>query len=60
VVALNGVLLGGRVATTDAAAADVDAAALREVARQCRDDDGLVSALLPLEGGLLVALRHRQ
>ncbi len=61
VVALNGVLLGGRVSLKDpeSGADDVDAAALREVARQCREDDALVSVLLPLDDGLLVALRQR-
>jgi predicted O-methyltransferase YrrM len=55
VVALNGILLGGQLA--DPGAHDVDASALREVTRQTREDDSLISVLLPLEGGLLVALR---
>ncbi len=64
VVALNGVLLGGSVPMTDVPMTytasgpdDADAAALREVTRQCREDDALVSVLLPLDDGLLVALR---
>lgn len=60
VVALDDVLGSGRVA--DPAldpAADPDIATLREVARQVREDDRLVSVLLPLGDGLLVAVRTR-
>lgn len=55
VVALDNALWGGRVA--DASQRDPETKALREVARQCREDDRLVSVLLPLGDGLLAAVK---
>lgn len=55
VIALDNVLWGGRVA--DPAQRDSSTTALREVARQAREDDRFVPALLPVGDGLLVALR---
>lgn len=54
VVALHGALQGGRVA--DPSADDADTSALREVARQLREDERLVPVLLPLGDGLLAAV----
>jgi predicted O-methyltransferase YrrM len=49
------VLRAGRVA--DTAATDPATVAVREVARQVRDDERLVPVLLPVGDGLLCALR---
>ena len=54
-VVLDDVLRGGRIG--DATASDPATVAVREVARQVRDDDRLVPVLLPLGDGLLCALR---
>lgn len=53
VLALHGVLTSG---VLDPEAADDDTRALREVARQVREDDRLAPALLPLGSGLLAAI----
>jgi len=55
IVVLDDVLRGGRVG--DAAASDPATLAVREVARQVRDDERLVPVLLPVGDGLLCALR---
>jgi predicted O-methyltransferase YrrM len=55
VVAFDNALWGGRV--TDPTARDPDSVALRELARVVREHDQLVPALLPVGGGLLVAVR---
>jgi predicted O-methyltransferase YrrM len=55
IVALARVLRDGRVA--DPGAGDPATLALREVARQVRDDERLVPALLPLGDGLLAAVK---
>jgi len=54
VVAMHGVLGPG---VLDPDAADAGTLALREVARQARDDERLAPTLLPLGGGLLTAIR---
>jgi predicted O-methyltransferase YrrM len=54
-VVLDDVLRGGRVG--DATASDPATVAVREVARQVRDDERLVPVLLPVGDGLLCALR---
>ena len=54
IVVLAGVLDGGVV---DPEAADAGTLALREVARQVREDDRLVPVLLPLGDGLLAAVK---
>jgi predicted O-methyltransferase YrrM len=54
VVALHGVLGAG---VLDPDAADAGTLALREVARQARDDERLAPTLLPVGGGLLTAIR---
>jgi predicted O-methyltransferase YrrM len=54
-VVIDDVLRGGRV--VDTAATDPVTVAVREVARQVRDDERLVPVLLPLGDGLLCALR---
>ncbi|MEV0285827.1 O-methyltransferase [Kribbella sp. NPDC050820] len=56
VVAFAGVLAGGRVA--DPAHRDPDTTALRDLIRAVRDDDDLVSALLPTSEGLLTAAKR--
>ena len=56
VVAFAGVLTGGRVA--DPAHRDPDTMALRDLIRAVRDDDNLVSALLPTSEGLLTAAKR--
>ncbi|MFI5697222.1 O-methyltransferase [Kribbella sp. NPDC051586] len=56
VVAFAGVLTGGRVA--DPAHRDPDTMALRDLIRAVRDDDNLVSALLPTSDGLLTAAKR--
>ncbi len=53
IVALAGVLTAG---VTDPDVTDPGSVALREVARQVREDDRLVSVLLPLGDGLLAAV----
>jgi len=54
IVALHGVLTAG---VLDPDATDAATVALREVARQVRDDDRLVPVLLPLGAGLLAAVK---
>jgi predicted O-methyltransferase YrrM len=54
-VVLDDMLRGGRVG--DATASDPATVAVREVARQVRDDERLVPVLLPVGDGLLCALR---
>jgi predicted O-methyltransferase YrrM len=54
VVALHGVLGAG---VLDPDAADASTLALREVARQAREDERLAPTLLPLGEGLLTAIR---
>ena len=56
IVAFAGVLTGGRVA--DPARRDPDTTALRDLIRAVRDDDDLVSALLPTSEGLLTAAKR--
>jgi predicted O-methyltransferase YrrM len=56
VVAFAGILTGGRVA--DPAVRDPDTTALRDLIRAVRDNDDLVSALLPTSEGLLVASKR--
>jgi predicted O-methyltransferase YrrM len=56
VVAFAGILTGGRVA--DPAVRDPDTTALRDLIRAVRDDDDLVSALLPTSEGLLTAAKR--
>jgi predicted O-methyltransferase YrrM len=55
-VVLDDVLRGGRVG--DPMADDPATVAVREVARQVRDDERLVPMLLPIGDGLLCALRR--
>jgi predicted O-methyltransferase YrrM len=54
IVVLQGVLAG---TVFDSGAADPGTVALREVARQMREDDRLVPVLLPLGDGLLAAVK---
>lgn len=54
IVVLHGVLGAG---VLDAGTDDAGTVALREVARQVRDDDRLVPMLLPLGDGLLAAVK---
>ncbi|MGW6200484.1 O-methyltransferase [Kribbella sp. NPDC055110] len=56
VVAFAGILTAGRVA--DPARRDPDTMALRDLIRAVRDDDNLVSALLPTSDGLLTAAKR--
>jgi predicted O-methyltransferase YrrM len=56
IVAFAGILTGGRVA--DPAHRDPDTMALRDLIRAVRDDDNLVSALLPTSDGLLTAAKR--
>ena len=56
IVAFAGILTGGRVA--DPARRDPDTTALRDLIRAVRDDDDLVSALLPTSDGLLTAAKR--
>ena len=56
IVAFAGILTGGRVA--DPARRDPDTTALRDLIRAVRDDDDLVSALLPTSEGLLTAAKR--
>lgn len=53
-VVLSGVLSRG---TLDPHRTDADSAAMREVARQAREDDRLAPVLLPLGDGLLAAVK---
>ena len=55
-VALHGLLAGGRIA--DRTVRDPQTVAWREIARAVRDDEGLVSAVLPIGDGLLVATKR--
>jgi predicted O-methyltransferase YrrM len=55
VLAINGVLAGGRVA--DVTARDSQTVALREVVRSLRESEDWCPALLPLGDGLLCAVR---
>ena len=55
-VVFAGILAGGRVA--DPAHRDPDTNALRDLIRAVRDDDNLVSALLPTSEGLLSAAKR--
>jgi predicted O-methyltransferase YrrM len=54
IIALHGVLTPG---VLDQNVTDAGTVALREVARQVRDDDRLAPVLLPLGGGLLAAVK---
>jgi predicted O-methyltransferase YrrM len=56
VVVFAGILAGGRVA--EPAHRDPDTNALRDLIRAVRDDDNLVSALLPTSDGLLAAAKR--
>jgi predicted O-methyltransferase YrrM len=56
VVAFNNALGGGRVA--DPAHRDPDTTAIRDLVRAIRDNDDLVSALLPCSDGLLAAVKR--
>lgn len=56
VVAFAGVLAGGRV--PDPAHRDPETLALRDLVRAVREDDDLVSALLPTSDGLLTAAKR--
>ncbi|GAA2521022.1 O-methyltransferase [Pilimelia columellifera] len=56
VVAVHGVLTGGRIA--DPAARDQDTVARRELTKNVRESDIWVSALLPVGDGLLTAIRR--
>ncbi len=56
IVAFASILIGGRVA--DPARRDPDTTALRDLIRAVRDDDDLVSALLPTSDGLLTAAKR--
>ena len=55
-VVCHGLLEAGRVA--DRTARDPQAVAWREIARAIREDEGLLSAVLPIGGGLLVATKR--
>jgi predicted O-methyltransferase YrrM len=55
IIALHGVLTDG-VLNPDVS--DAGSVALREVARQAREDDRLIPVLLPLGGGLLAAVKR--
>jgi predicted O-methyltransferase YrrM len=52
----HGILAGGRIA--DRTARDPQTVAWRELARTVREDETLLSALLPIGAGLLIATRH--
>ena len=56
VIAFDSVLAGGRLA--DTTRRDQETTALRELAKTVREDDRLVSVLLPLGDGLLVAAKR--
>jgi predicted O-methyltransferase YrrM len=53
----HGLLTDGRIA--DRSARDPESVAWREIARTVREDETLISAVLPLGAGLLVASRRR-
>jgi len=53
----GGVIVFTDVLGTDAGRRDQETMALREVAKAVREDDRLVPALLPVDGGLLVAAK---
>jgi predicted O-methyltransferase YrrM len=55
-VALHGLLTGGRIA--DRTVRDPETVAWREIARAVREDEDLVSAVLPIGEGLLVATKR--
>jgi predicted O-methyltransferase YrrM len=55
VIAFDNALRGGKV--TDPTARDPSSAALREVSAMVRDDETLIPLLLPVDEGLLLALR---
>jgi predicted O-methyltransferase YrrM len=55
-VALHGLLTGGRIA--DRTVRDPQTVAWREIARAVREDEDLVSAVLPIGEGLLVATKR--
>ncbi|RBY77075.1 methyltransferase [Blastococcus sp. TF02-09] len=55
-VALHGLLAGGRIA--DRTVRDPQTVAWREIARTVREDEDLVSTVLPIGEGLLVATRR--
>jgi predicted O-methyltransferase YrrM len=57
-VTLHGVLAGGRIA--DRTARDPRTVAWRELARAVREDESLVSVLLPVGAGLLVASKRAE
>jgi predicted O-methyltransferase YrrM len=52
----HGLLEGGRIA--DRAARDPQTVAWREITRTLRDDETLLSAVLPIGSGLLVATKR--
>jgi predicted O-methyltransferase YrrM len=54
----HGVLAEGRIA--DRSARDPQSVAWREIARTIREDETLISAVLPIGAGLLVASKRRQ
>jgi len=56
-VTLHGLLEGGRIA--DRTARDPQTVAWREVARAIREDETLLSSVLPIGAGLLVATKRR-
>jgi predicted O-methyltransferase YrrM len=56
-VTMHGLLAGGRIA--DRAARDPGTVAWRELARAVREDEALVSVVLPIGLGLLVATKQR-
>ncbi len=55
-LALHGLLAGGRIA--DRAVRDPQTVTWREISRAIREDEGLLSAVLPIGGGLLVATKR--
>jgi predicted O-methyltransferase YrrM len=55
-LALHGLLQGGRI--TDRTARDPETVAWREISRRIREDEGLLSAVLPIGAGLLVATKR--
>jgi predicted O-methyltransferase YrrM len=55
-LAWHGILAGGRVA--DRTARDPQTVAWREIARAVRDDESLLSAVLPIGSGLLIATKR--
>jgi predicted O-methyltransferase YrrM len=55
-VTMHGLLEGGRIA--DRTARDPQTVAWREVSRAIREDESLLSAVLPIGSGLLVATKR--